>query len=76
MKIRLMDESSAIRRAKEFLRRQKHSLKIRQDALNDAKHEYRTDIRTQQVTGSSPHAASLLEDVRLGLERVSKITNQ
>ena len=71
MKIRLLEENGAIRRAKEFLHRQKHTLKKRQQKLSDARQEWRQDMREQQVAGLTPTNASFLEDVRLGLERVS-----
>nr|ANN83892.1 Cep164 [Patiria miniata] len=66
---RLLEENGAIRRAGEFLRRQRQVLRQRQRALNDARQEWRRDLRRQQTTGLSPAGASILEDVRLGLER-------
>ncbi|XP_022100081.1 centrosomal protein of 164 kDa-like [Acanthaster planci] len=66
---RLLEENGAIRRAGEFLRRQRHILRQRQRALGEARQEWRRDLRHQQTAGLSPAGASILEDVRLGLER-------
>ncbi|XP_033641266.1 centrosomal protein of 164 kDa-like [Asterias rubens] len=69
MQARLFEENGAIRRASEFLHRQRHNLKQRQRVLNDARLEWRRDLRNQQMQGLSPASASVLEDARLGLER-------
>ncbi|XP_077990081.1 uncharacterized protein LOC144444512 isoform X4 [Glandiceps talaboti] len=69
LKVRLAVENDAISRAKEFLRRQKSSLKRRQLALQEARQELRRDISSQQIETETPEAASFLEDVKINLEK-------
>ncbi|XP_070534943.1 centrosomal protein of 164 kDa-like [Ptychodera flava] len=70
LKVRLVLENDAIGRAKEFLRRQRNSLKRRQLALQEARQELRKDLTSQQLDGDdTADGASFLEDVKVNLEK-------
>ncbi|XP_033126044.1 centrosomal protein of 164 kDa-like [Anneissia japonica] len=69
LRVRLIEEGSAIQRAKMFLKKQKKTLNNRQSKLQNAKQEWRRDVRNQYVAGLSPSSASMLDDVKLSLER-------
>ncbi|XP_071497412.1 uncharacterized protein [Diadema antillarum] len=72
LRLRLAEENGAIRRAKEFLKRQKRQLHQQQVALEDAKVEWRRDLRQSYDEEPDPVSGGtsmLYEDVRLGLER-------
>lgn len=62
-------ESNALTVSKEFLRKQRQSLKRRQAALQAAKQELTRDVLRQKQGNLSPGSAHVLDDVRLSLER-------
>ncbi|KAJ8034200.1 hypothetical protein HOLleu_20940 [Holothuria leucospilota] len=66
LRVRLEEENSAIRNAREFLRKQRQSLKARQTALDDAWHSWK---KRQELQTDTYNDGPMLEDVRLGLER-------
>ena len=72
LRLRLTEEKGAIRRAKDFLKRQKHQQHQQKSALEDAKTEWRRDLRHGYEENGDPGKGSTMiyEDVRLGLERV------
>ncbi|PIK41636.1 putative centrosomal protein, partial [Apostichopus japonicus] len=61
LRLRIEEENGAIRNAKDFLRKQRQSLKARQNALDDAWSTWRQRQDLEDGT--------VLEDARLGLER-------
>ncbi|XP_064595665.1 LOW QUALITY PROTEIN: centrosomal protein of 164 kDa-like [Liolophura sinensis] len=65
----LSRETNSISLAKEFLRKQRNSLKRRQAGLQAARDELGKDILKQQQGTLSPSAAELLSNVRDSLER-------
>ncbi|XP_071958081.1 uncharacterized protein [Antedon mediterranea] len=69
LRVRLIEEGSAINRAKAFLKKQKNTLKHRQSKLQNAKQEWRRDVRNQYIAGLSTSSTSMLDDVKLSLER-------
>ncbi|XP_030834367.1 centrosomal protein of 164 kDa [Strongylocentrotus purpuratus] len=71
LRLRLTEENGAIRRAKDFLKRQKRQLNQQKSALEDAKTEWRRDLRHGYEENGDPGKGSTMiyEDVRLGLER-------
>ncbi|XP_069115548.1 centrosomal protein of 164 kDa-like isoform X2 [Argopecten irradians] len=62
-------EKSAISATKEFLRKQRQSLKRRQSALQAARQELTKDIVKQRQGNLSPDSASVLADVKQSLEK-------
>ncbi|XP_063959893.1 centrosomal protein of 164 kDa-like [Lytechinus pictus] len=71
LRLRLAEENGAISRAKDFLKRQKRQLHQQKSALEDAKTEWRRDLRQgYEENGDTIKGTPLVyEDVRLGLER-------
>ncbi|XP_052265230.1 trichohyalin-like isoform X2 [Dreissena polymorpha] len=69
LKEHVSKEKNAISMSKEFLRKQRHSLKRRQAALQAAKQELLKDITRQKQGNMSPESAHVLDDVRQSLER-------
>ncbi|KAL3885264.1 hypothetical protein ACJMK2_025352 [Sinanodonta woodiana] len=68
MRNHLDKESKAIIMAKDFLRKQRHSLKRRHAALQAAHQELLKDMVKQKQGVLSPDSANVLEDVRQSLE--------
>lgn len=69
LKEQVSKETNALSISKEFLRKQRHSLKRRQAALQAAKQELTRDVLRQKQGNLSPGTAHVLDDVRLSLER-------
>ncbi|KAK3609356.1 hypothetical protein CHS0354_036595 [Potamilus streckersoni] len=68
MRNHLDKENKAINMAKDFLRKQRHSLKRRHAALQAAHQELLKDMVKQKQGVLSPDSANVLEDVRQSLE--------
>ncbi|XP_053372840.1 centrosomal protein of 164 kDa-like [Mercenaria mercenaria] len=69
LKEHVSKESNAISASKEFLRKQRQSLKRRQAALQAAKQELVRDILKQKQGTLSPESAHVLDDVKQSLEK-------
>ncbi|KAK3096852.1 hypothetical protein FSP39_003949 [Pinctada imbricata] len=67
----LAKENNTISMAKDFLRKQRQSLKRRQSALLAAKQELMKDVVKQRQGTLSPDSALVLDDVRQQLEKES-----
>ncbi|KAL5020243.1 hypothetical protein ScPMuIL_003135 [Solemya velum] len=65
----LAKESNSIVLSKEFLQKQRHSLKRRHSALQAAKQELDKDIIKHKQGAQSTQAAGVLDDVRSSLEK-------
>ncbi|XP_060561428.1 centrosomal protein of 164 kDa-like [Ruditapes philippinarum] len=69
LKEHVSKENNAITVSKEFLRKQRQSLKRRQAALQAAKQELVRDIIKQKQGTLSPESAHVLDDVKQSLEK-------
>lgn len=64
-------EGISIRKAKEFLVRQTHSMRKRHTALKAAKQQWHQDVQKAQEVVQDPDNSQLLEGMRKNLEEVS-----